>query len=424
MSIKMKNFGRKNPQGFQSGESTVSGITKTTFTYYDVDDRIVLNGPSGVSTEVGSPTSSSSGLQLYSLEFDLENAPGGFVGAKVVRLDNTKGSQAKQKIAAGQAVVGNVAGSNKAVTIDDNSNYLTYEITLLVDPNGSQKNIKVGSSQDLPSSTYSDFYFSHLAISPNPGVALSGSGSLTGTAGRDSLMGSNGDDKLNGAGGADYMRGGTGNDTYVVDTVSNVTPDRTVGLNQDVIDETPETGIETVEASVTWSLNLSNSLGQAAGIDNLVLTGKNNIDATGNYLSNNIKGNAGDNTLTGFGEIDGLAFATPQQKSTAQERYLKQVDILRGGGGSDKFVIGDLDGAHYTLSGDLDFAQIKGFTPGVDRIVVNGDAGDYRLIQVGGNRDVWIFVAMSGQLIAKVDGTELTALSAISQVSNGLLTAV
>jgi len=96
------------------------------------------------------------------------------------------------------------------------------------------------------------------------------------------------------------MAGRAGNDTYVVDD------------QLDTIHEDVDAGIDTVESSVSWTLGKN--------LENLTLTGKRNINATGNELSNVLTGNAGDNTLDGAQGADSMA----------------------GGSGSDTYYVDDL----------------------------------------------------------------------------------
>lgn len=97
-------------------------------------------------------------------------------------------------------------------------------------------------------------------------------------------------DETYGAVGANTMIGGLGNDTYIVDNINDVAIETTALANQG--------GTDTVESSVSFSLQNN--------LDNLTLTGINNINGTGNSLANIITGNAGDNILTGGAGNDTL----------------------------------------------------------------------------------------------------------------------
>jgi len=134
-----------------------------------------------------------------------------------------------------------------------------------------------------------------------------GNDNLKGSAGNDTLDGGEGDDTLNGGTGDDELIGGTGNDTYVIDS-----------SNDSIIEEaTADT--DTVSASLSWTLG--------DNLENLILTGSNAIDGTGNSLNNTITGNSASNTLFGVQGNDNLRGGTGD-------------DVLDGGLGNDTLLGG------------------------------------------------------------------------------------
>ncbi len=139
---------------------------------------------------------------------------------------------------------------------------------------------------------------------------------LTGGAADDILLGGEGNDVLNGSGGADAMAGGAGNDIYYVDDAG------------DAVTELADEGTDRVMASITYLL--------ADNVENLTLTGTDNIAGAGNDLDNILTGNAGINLLAGGEGIDRLNGGA-------------ELDFLEGGAGND--VLADTVGAGYFNGG-------------------------------------------------------------------------
>ena len=148
-----------------------------------------------------------------------------------------------------------------------------------------------------------DYVMSFNVLNKNGNYSTTGV-SLTGTSGNDTLTGGAGNDILDGKAGIDTMIGGTGNDTYYVDNT------------KDVVTELASQGIDTVISSVTYTLT--------DYVENLTLTGKSNINGTGNDLDNIIIGNSGANTLTGNAgndTLDGKAGADRLIGGTGDDIY-------------------------------------------------------------------------------------------------------
>jgi Ca2+-binding RTX toxin-like protein len=160
---------------------------------------------------------------------------------------------------------------------------------------------------------------------------------LQGGADNDILNGGDGNDLLLGDDGDDKMAGGKGNDLYVVTD------------DLDTVTENANEGIDTVESSVNFTLG--------ANVENLTLTGADDIIGTGNELANIIEANNAGNELSG---LDGN-------------------DTISGGNGNDD-IFGD-DG-NDTLNGGAGNDFLFG---GDDNDTLNGNDGDDTLIGGSGN---------------------------------------
>ncbi|MDZ8183502.1 MAG: calcium-binding protein [Nostoc sp. ChiSLP02] len=155
-------------------------------------------------------------------------------------------------------------------------------------------------------------------------LTLTGSASINGTgnslnniingnSGNNGLTGGDGNDTLNGGGGKDTLIGGAGNDTYIVDSTT------------DTLVEFSNGGKDTVRSSVSYTL--SNYF------DDLILTGSNEINGTGNGGNNLITGNNANNVLNGGGGKDTLSGLSGDDTLIGGAGN----DLLIGGGGKDTF---------------------------------------------------------------------------------------
>jgi Ca2+-binding RTX toxin-like protein len=209
---------------------------------------------------------------------------------------------------------------------------------------------------------------------------------LHGGAGNDKLIGGIGNDVLDGGTGADTMTGGAGDDIYYVDNAG------------DQLIEAAGAGHDKVYSSISYTLS--------DNVEDLVLTGKANLSATGNALDNVITGNDGNNVINGGAGndwIDGDHGA----------------DTLTGGAGNDTFVFHGGFGhdviTDFGANGDKDVIDLStiyknGFKASVyqsgeDAVINLGAGNDIRLtgVQVSQLQQTSTGFALSG-------GTPMTAI--------------
>ena len=157
-------------------------------------------------------------------------------------------------------------------------------------------------------------------------VTLTGLGDInaTGNALNNILTGNDGANRLDGGLGNDTLVGGKGGDTYVVDSLTDVVTES--------ITNALGGGIDTVESSITWSL------ATLANVDHLTLTGKADINGTGNALDNTITGNDGNNQLDGGAGNDTLLGGLGNDKLTGG----LGIDAMMGGAGNDVYFVDSL----------------------------------------------------------------------------------
>lgn len=155
--------------------------------------------------------------------------------------------------------------------------------------------------------------------------AGAGNDNIIGMDGNDTIYGEDGNDTLNGGSGNDTLTGGNGDDIYVIDSVS------------DVVVESANQGIDTVQSSITYALG--------ANVENLTLTGTSSINATGNNVSNTINGNSGNNTISGAGGYDVIQagagddiinFTQSQHLNDLTTAGYSQSNLIKGQEGFDR----------------------------------------------------------------------------------------
>jgi len=199
---------------------------------------------------------------------------------------------------------------------------------------------------------------------------------LTGSLGQNVISGGAGNDTLlAGASGIDLLAGGTGDDTYHVDRVSGVTTQEAAGEGND-----------TVLASVTVTLR--------SNIENLILTGTQAVNGSGNASDNVITGNTAANVLSGNGGNDRFVMFAADGN-----------DTVSGGSGSDTI---DFTGVAQSSVVDLVAGLATGSLTGTDILQsvenVRGGTGSDRFVGGAGTNvftgaegnDVFVWLSSGG----------------------------
>ena len=169
------------------------------------------------------------------------------------------------------------------------------------------------------------------------------------------ITGNGGNNILDGKTGNDTLIGGLGDDTYVVDVAG------------DTIIELAGQGTDTVKAAFGYVLS--------DNLENLVLTGTNNINGIGNAGANSITGNAGNNILdSGAG-----------------------ADIMAGGLGDDTYIVDNVGDVVIDFNGAGNDIILSSVTYGlngryVETLQLTGSAN----INASGNNQNNILIGNTG----------------------------
>ena len=147
-----------------------------------------------------------------------------------------------------------------------------------------------------------------------------------------------------------------------------------------------------------------------APVSNLIEGSANRDRLRGTSDADKIRGGAGRDRLSGRGGDDILIGASTTTGGVGE------IDILRGGAGSDLFVLGDANQTYYNDGqdgtwGTSDFAFIRDFNASQgDMLQLNGEAGDYRLQSMGSGGDALFHGDNELIAIVKTQGNEALAL--------------
>lgn len=277
------NTGNNVLNGGAGADIMIGGDGNDSYVVDSAGDVIAENAAEGIDSVSSSVT--------YTLGANTENLT--LTGNSVINgtgndLDNTlTGNSAINTLTggAGNDSLDGGAGADKLIGGSGDDNYVVDNVSDVLTELADE-----GTDTVVSGVTYTlGANIENLTMTGNANINGMGNASnniLLGNAGRNILTGNAGNDTLNGGAGADTMSGGLGHDTYVVDN------------RGDIVTENLDQGLDTVNSSITYTLGNN--------IEDLVLTGSNAINGTGNALNNVVSGNAGDNSLTAGAGNDGV----------------------------------------------------------------------------------------------------------------------
>lgn len=254
---------------------------------------------------------------------------------------------------------------------------------------------------------------------------------IFGTAGDDEIRALAGDDLILGTTGDDFIDGGSGFDTV---DYTNLKQAITL-LPRGVIGEENSTGgqilnIEKIvgdkgqpnaidgsggTGSTSFDINLEARqliVNNVPNLGSLNFVVENFVNVTGTPNADKIVGSKGNNTLDGFGGDDNLIGGLGNDTLIGGDGNdtllgtsntgsgLNEKDVLTGGSGVDKFILGNASGSFYKQNGNKDFAEITDFAFGEQIQLGTGDVFNIQRNKSGFN----IFAVKDNQndLIAKV----------------------
>jgi Ca2+-binding RTX toxin-like protein len=269
---------------------------------------------------------------------------------------------------------------------------------------------------------------------------------IFGTPGNDDIRALAGDDTIFGTSGNDLIDGGSGFDTVDYTNLAQAITllprgvigegnssggilniERIVGAKgqPNAIDGSSGTGPTSFNINLGARQLIVNNVPSLGQISFVV---ENFVNVTGTPNQDNIVGSSGNNTLNGFGGDDNLIGGNGNDTliggdgndtllgtTNTGTSGLNERDVLTGGSGVDKFILGNASGSFYKENGNRDFAEITDFAFGEQIQLGTGDVFNIQRNNSGFN----IFVVKNNQndLIARV------TLSTGSTISRNSLTA-
>jgi Ca2+-binding RTX toxin-like protein len=213
-------------------------------------------------------------------------------------------------------------------------------------------------------------------------IILVGAGNLgaVGNANANRITGNSGNNVLNGLAGADSLVGGLGNDVFFVDDLG------------DYIVELVGEGDDLVRASLTWTL--------ADNLEQLILLGSANADATGNSLDNTLQGNSAANYIYGLAGSDKLFGMDGDDTLDGG----LGADTMNGGTGNDAFYVDSISDFCYDAPGQGTDTVISSIGWALDNYIENLTLTGAADINAWGNEWNNFLVGNSGNNVLNGNG--------------------
>jgi Ca2+-binding RTX toxin-like protein len=228
------------------------------------------------------------------------------------------------------------------------------------------------------------------------------SDSLIGSNVSDAILGESNDDLLIGQDGSDLLDGGDGNDYLFGDdsSASNSNSDDVLlgGNGSDQLYGGMGHDLLSGGADGDWIFaGTGNDMACGDTGDDLIFGEEGNDRLFGNAGSDYVAGGDGNDSLMG---TDVLA------------RGAGEIDVLDGGAGADVFWLGDTTGSYYLTNQSSDFAIIKDFDSGEDKIYLYGSAQNW-VLNFDGQHTTLSYKASSNsaaELVAILEYVDLRAI--------------
>ncbi len=373
------NSGSNTLSGGTGADTLIGGNGSDIYIVDNAGDKITENANQGNDTVQSSVS--------YTLSNNLENLT--LTGGNSI---SGTGNSANNQIT-GNTAANTLSGGTAADTLIGGAGNDTY----IVDNTGDRITENANSGTDTVQASISYTLGSNLE-----NLLLTGSNPINGTGNtaNNQITGNTAANTLSGGTGADTLIGGAGNDIYVVDNTG------------DRITENANSGTDIVQASVSYTLG--------SNLENLLLTGGNALNGTGNAINNQLTGNNGNNTLNGSGGADTLIGGAGN-------------DTLIGGGGNDTLT-GNAGLDRFTFNNKNEGIDlITDFIVVDDTIAVSrtGFGGGLTLGTLQASQFVigtgattaahrFIYNSSTGGLFFDADGTGATAQVQIANLTTGL----